>query len=1202
MRADWRLLSGVFIGVLAAATLAAAAPMYVSALERLGLDLLLDTLVRPRSNINAFAFNIHLTHDRLRETDRALDEAIRGHVEPIYDGRQRYLLADTYNVELPRVPAGFFGNVAPGTFSAYYRTLSDIEEHVTFQNGRMAVDEVEGGPTAPRLEAIVSLPTADLFDLRVGDAVVTSLESGHPVRVTAEIVGIVTPTDPNEDYWDPHPILFLDPTPFSASTPGGGDLEAAQYPPAPLFITQNAMVDGLGAAYPTSLIDSIWIILIDKSTLKSWGLDETQRRMEAFEQELSRMVPGSEVAAALNRELGQFDRRLFFSRVPLLLLMTVMVVTVLFYLGMISSCLAQSRAGDTAALRTRGLGVMGLLRLNAWEALVMAIAAVAAAPFGAMIVVSLSGLLPYLRDVTGGALLRAEPTLAALLAALAAGAVSFAVVVLPGVIGSRGGLLAHKVRAGRPSDAPFFQRYYMDAALVALGGAVFWELRSRGHLVSGGLFDEIGVNETLMLAPALFLLAAALVFMRLFPIIIRFLSGESWALVHVMAGLAVSSASAVVLATGLAGDRAGWQTTLALTLAVGVMYWATTRARMPRYLAGGLLAQAGLVYAFTLSEPLDPGDPLYIPAIGLIALVPAQIAARLLAQLARLTPVWLSMGLRQMARNPFQYTGLTLLIVLAMGVAVLATTVGGTLERNQEDRIRYRVAADIRVTDVPVRFAGGADAMKARYESIPGVVNATVAMRSEGGAAAVSAQLLALESREFLDVAWYRDDFSEVDFRRVMAALQSHSQVERVRIPDFAGVIGLWAKPRDYIPGLTVWAAVEDRVGSITAIPLGTPGSEGWTLLSAELPSYLRRPLHLVSVQISEPGVGTSHTPGQLLLDNIHARSDTSGQVEALEDFEGQRRWFPIVTATLSSERITTTGRDVHTGRRAGVFTFGKENHFGMRGFYQSPTGGPVPVVVSSAFARETFTSEGEIIVAGFENRYIPMVIRGVVDYFPTMNPIGGRFILSDLDNILGHLNIMGHTPRAAANELFIAESPGVQNAVKLAVDTEFRYRGEVHHLNSLLESARLDPLTTSGWKSMSLLVLGMTVLTAGLGYVTYLLAFSKKTRAEIGSLQAVGLSRAQLVGILGFEHLAIAAMGVGLGAAAGLQMSRLMVASVSFTETGQRAVPPFILVTDWGWMLPTYIAFGVILLAALSPLIRGASRIDLKAVARAEP
>ena len=1200
LRADWRALAGVFLGILAAATIAATAPMYVSALERLGLNLVLDQLVRPRSNINAFAFNLHLTHERLAETDGALDTAIDAHIQPIYDGRQRYLLTDTYSAVLPRVPPWFFGNVTPGTFSAYYRSLSDIEHHVTFLDGRMADSEVEGGPGAPRVEAIVSATTADLFELRVGDEVPTAPEPGYPVWVTAEIVGIVVPTDPDEGYWDPHPSLFLDPAPFESEAPGD-DFESQQHPPAPLFVTQDAMVDSLGAAYPTSLVNSIWIMLVDKDALKTWGLQEVRTRMDAFEDQFARLIPGSEVAAALNRAVDQFASKVFFSRVPLLLLLTITVVTVLFYVAVISSHLVQSRSGDTAMLRSRGMAPLEMVRLSVYEALAMSAVAVVVAPFAALAVVALAALLPYLRDVTDGALLPASISLASLVAALSAGALAVAVIVLPSVLGSRGGLLAQKLQSGRPPDAPFFQRYYVDVALVVLGGVVFWELRSRGHLISGGLFGEFGINETLMLAPVLFLLAVALAFMRLFPLVVSFLGGESRALVHSAVALAVGSAGAILVVTGIFWDRPGWAATLAIVISIGFMYWATTRARMARYIVGGLLVQAALVYGFVMSEPLDAGDLLFSPSIGLLLLVPAQVAAILLDGLRRISPAWLSMGLRQMARNPFQYTGLVLLIVLASGVVVLSTTVGGTLERNQEDRIRYRVATDIRVENIPARVSATTGAMKDRYERIPGVMNATVALRSDGSAAASSAQVLALESREFPSVTWYRDDFSDLDLGGLMAALRSGNQVERAEVPEFATVIGLWAKSKEPMPGLTVWVVVEDSRGSVTSIPLGTPGSEQWTLLSAELPARLPRPLNLVSVQISEPGVGTSLTPGQILFDNIHGMSPSLRRAEVIEDFEGQRRWFPIVTASLSPERITTTGREAHAGRRAGVFTFAKENHFGVRGFYQSPTGGPVPVVVSTALAREGFISEGEIFVAGLEGRFIPMVVRGIVDYFPTMEPIGGRFILADLDALLGHLNIMGHTPRTRPNELFITGAPGAESTIEAAVEREFRYWGTVHYLDSLLESAGRDPLTTSGWNSMVLLVLATAVVTAGLGYLAYIAAFSRRTRNQIGSLNAVGLSRGQLIGLLGFEHSVIAIVGIGLGAVAGMQMSRLMVASVSFTESGHSAVPPFLLVTDWALMAPAYVALCAVFLAAVVSLIGRASGAEIKTMARLE-
>ena len=78
-----------------------------------------------------------------------------------------------------------------------------------------------------------------------------------------------------------------------------------------------------------------------------------------------------------------------------------------------------------------------------------------------------------------------------------------------------------------------------------------------------------------------------------------------------------------------------------------------------------------------------------------------------LARLTRAAPVWMSVALWRMARSPTQYTWVILLIVLATGLALLATTVGGTLERSQRERVLYDLAADVHVADVRASRRGG---------------------------------------------------------------------------------------------------------------------------------------------------------------------------------------------------------------------------------------------------------------------------------------------------------------------------------------------------------------------------------------------------------------------------------------------------------------------------------------------------------------
>jgi hypothetical protein len=106
----------------------------------------------------------------------------------------------------------------------------------------MARSDVFRDSQGALLEAVISPKTAEMFELGVGDVITLAPDLGAPARLSAQISGIVAAINPTDDYWKPHASIFLDPQP-----PEGG-VEQAQVefdpavPPAPLFITQEAMV------------------------------------------------------------------------------------------------------------------------------------------------------------------------------------------------------------------------------------------------------------------------------------------------------------------------------------------------------------------------------------------------------------------------------------------------------------------------------------------------------------------------------------------------------------------------------------------------------------------------------------------------------------------------------------------------------------------------------------------------------------------------------------------------------------------------------------------------------------------------------------------------------------------------------------------------------------------------------------------------
>ena len=67
-------------------------------------------------------------------------------------------------------------------------------------------------------------------------------------------------------------------------------------------------------------------------------------------------------------------------------------------------------------------------------------------------------------------------------------------------------------------------RYYLDLGLAAAGGVLLYQLDRRGSLVTEGFFGDKSVDPVMLLAPAFFILTVGIVFLRLFPLVLRVLA------------------------------------------------------------------------------------------------------------------------------------------------------------------------------------------------------------------------------------------------------------------------------------------------------------------------------------------------------------------------------------------------------------------------------------------------------------------------------------------------------------------------------------------------------------------------------------------------------------------------------------------------------------------------------------------------------
>ena len=105
---------------------------------------------------------------------------------------------------------------------------------------------------------------------------------------------------------------------------------------------------------------------------------------------------------------------------------------------------------------------------------------------------------------------------------------------------SRKGNVEARQGGSRPPTSNLLHRYYLDVALLAVIGLVWWQLQSRGAFLVQSLgSSELSIDYTLLLGPVLGLLAAGLIVLRIFPWAAAFLAritepfGPPW-IVHVI--------------------------------------------------------------------------------------------------------------------------------------------------------------------------------------------------------------------------------------------------------------------------------------------------------------------------------------------------------------------------------------------------------------------------------------------------------------------------------------------------------------------------------------------------------------------------------------------------------------------------------------------------------------------------------------------
>ncbi|MCB9484358.1 MAG: ABC transporter permease [Dehalococcoidia bacterium] len=389
-----------------------------------------------------------------------------------------------------------------------------LDQHIEVTEG-VYPTEVLTAPDGP-LEVLVGTATAEQLGIGLGDEFDLHpfwAPDLAPMRV--RVVGLGRELDPGERYWGQTDELL--------------DQRQRSWDTLRFWIPEATFFGGFKAAMPTVSADYVSLYEVQPEALDARnavavaaGLNGLAPRIATSD---GRSVPETQLPALLT----SYDEKLFFTRIPLLVLLLQIGAIVAYYLVMVSTMLVERQAAEIATMRSRGATTWQLLGIYGVEGTILAALAAAIGPPLAAGVISLLGPTPAFDGLSGGGLLPVYIGRTAFILAGVGALIAFASLMIPAWRATRNSVVEFKRGAARPGRTPLFMRYYLDVAFVLIVAAVFWRLSQQEELFTESIFGETQVDPILLATPAVFMITVGVVFLRLFPLVLRLIAwGIGW--------------------------------------------------------------------------------------------------------------------------------------------------------------------------------------------------------------------------------------------------------------------------------------------------------------------------------------------------------------------------------------------------------------------------------------------------------------------------------------------------------------------------------------------------------------------------------------------------------------------------------------------------------------------------------------------------
>jgi FtsX-like permease family len=477
---DRLIVAAAFLTVLLAAALLAAGPIYSEAVALSGLE---RTLAEAPARDSGLEVSGRIALAEASATGARVERGIRdvlgGEGVTVY----RSGMSDSYSL-----PGTVGGDPKALAVFGFYGALP---EHATLVSGDWPANAGSG------VQAVLPDPAARTLGLAPGAELTVASVSDPSHKVDVQISGTYRVNDPRDPFWWGQRL----------ETDGQRTIDFTTY--GPFVVAEDTFPKAAGDEGELA-----WRAAADPGRFTVASLPRLRESVAGLEKRLNEGAARDvTVDTGLVEVIDRTDHLLTVTRsgvlIPSVQLAVLAGAALLFLAGLLS----ERRGLESAIMRSRGASGEGVAALAVMEGALLAVPAAILAPW--LAVLGLRALNHVGPSAEIGLRLDPHVTLTAYVLSGLAAVLCVGALAVPAL---RSGAVASTVAGrGRPKERSFVQRAGLDLILVALALLAYWQLRRYGGPVVESVEGRLGIDPLLIAAPALGLLAGAVLALRVIP-------------------------------------------------------------------------------------------------------------------------------------------------------------------------------------------------------------------------------------------------------------------------------------------------------------------------------------------------------------------------------------------------------------------------------------------------------------------------------------------------------------------------------------------------------------------------------------------------------------------------------------------------------------------------------------------------------------